>query len=73
MFKISTFLNADGKRVVVGLVKGTNVLPNAVFTDADGVELPPSTTVLAGGISVLTTSPIEDRNKVFEPLRACDW
>lgn len=73
MFKISTFLNADGKRVAIGLVKGTSVLPSAVFTDADGIELPPNTTVLAGDISVLTTPSIEGRNMVFEPLRACDW
>jgi len=73
MFKISTFLNADGKRVAVGHVKGTNVLVNATFTDADGIELPPSTTVTIGDIDVLTNPSVTGRNMVFEPLRACDW
>jgi len=73
MFKISTFLNADGKRVAVGHVKGTNVPVNATFTDADGIDLPPNTTVSIGDIDVLTSPSAEGRNKVFEPLRACDW
>ena len=73
MFKISTFLNADGKRVAVGLVKGVSVLPGAVFTDADGIELPPNTRISIGDTEMLTTESTSGHNKVFEPLAACDW